>query len=627
MSDISSKLIQYLLNNGDFSKIAEDILHDVREDSGTDALYLMQLDENETTFSVIVSAGTGIFTQGQCVSVGDAGTLIEDGIVPMKGGKAVFFPIYILDKAVMFVCGFMTEGEFTEKQLQQISHMTIIIQSIAARKNNDDSLEYSYALLEKVLDEVYSGVAVLDCEENDIFFINRMARESEAMQSAIGKVLKGYDGTGECSQEEVADETTGTWYDVHISSIMWINGKNAILCTALDVTQKVKNLQSARYQIYNDYLTGIFNRKKCENDLSELLDQSIKGGLKGALIYLDLDDFKQVNDRLGHQYGDVLLQDIAGTMKGISQIAGNCYRLGGDEFVIIIRPDVYCDTERILSEISERFARPWDLLGVNYYCTMSMGIAVFPDDGISGAEILGKADYAMYEAKKGGKNRYLWYKDADMTDEINQDNLKDIIGNAAENNMAGFETVMRNVVDADGRIIGTKVLSAPKGYTKSGEALIMQYAEYMGIASKLGTMTYENACLMAATGKAKTPLFVAVHPSQMMKKNIADELDKIASESEVRPDDIVLEIAEDDEMRDENRVVQNIEKLKEKGFGIGLYNFGKGRMSIDRIIKYSASTVCLCDDFDTMDNTEVLGKALKEMSKSLGFTVCMEDDC
>lgn len=627
MSDISSQLVHYLLNDGDFTDIAGSIFSEVRRETAVDGLYLFQTNDTGNSITVIVSDGADIYHSGQSVNIGDTGIKGDAGTAVTKYGKAVYYPVYMMGKTAMYVYGLMINDEFTGTQLQRISHMTIVVQSIATRKNNDDSLKYSYKLLEKVLDEVYSGVAVLDRDENDIFFINRMARESEPMQRVIGNVLKTYCGTGDCSVEEAADLASGSWYDVHISSIKWINGKNAILCTALDVTQKVKNLQSARYQLYNDYLTGIFNREKCESDLSELLKKSISEGEKGALIYLDLDDFKQVNDRLGHQYGDVLLQDIAGAVKDIPQIAGSCYRMGGDEFVIIIRPDVYKDTGMILEKISELFAKPWDLLGVSYYCTMSMGIVTFPDEGISSSDILGKADYAMYEAKKGGKNRYLWYKDADVSGEKEHDSLKNMVQKAAENDLGGFETVVRKVVRTDGSMTGTKVLSVPHGCSGSGEAYIMQYAEYMGFASKLGDRTFESACRMAASGKIMTPVYVSVHPSQLMKKNLADELCQMASEYGTCLSDIILEIAEDDEMRDEKRVVQNINHLSEKGFGIGLYNFGKGRMSMERMLSYRVSSVCLCDDFDSLPNAEILKNALQNMSESFGFTICEETDC
>ena len=125
-----------------------------------------------------------------------------------------------------------------------------------------------------------------------------------------------------------------------------IEDEHRLCARVLDVTERVKDRERAEYQANNDYLTGLYNRLRFERDIKAELD-GISDNKKGALIYLDLDDFKQINDTLGHQYGDVLLQNIATALMQIEPISDSCYRLGGDEFVIIIKPEYYAEMQDI----------------------------------------------------------------------------------------------------------------------------------------------------------------------------------------------------------------------------------------------------------------------------------------
>ena len=119
---------------------------------------------------------------------------------------------------------------------------------------------------------------------------------------------------------------------------------------------------------------------------------------KGAVLFIDLDDFKHINDGLGHQYGDILLQQIAAGIAGIPGLRGHCYRMGGDEFVIIVEPELFGDLDKVINNITLLFNKQWYLMETEYFCTMSMGIAFFPDNSVDVHEITRMADVAMYAA-------------------------------------------------------------------------------------------------------------------------------------------------------------------------------------------------------------------------------------
>ena len=293
----------------------------------------------------------------------------------------------------------MAEIKFTSDAVK-------ILQSILTRRIQKNSLAGSYAALEEILDNVGCAIYVTDQNTGRMLFANQILKNTFAkelmdhnfdalLQSSIHK-----DKTRTVSVVYHAEKET--WYDLLCKEIAWVDGKKANLYSLYDITDKKLYQRRIEQQAYTDFLTGLYNRMCCERDLARQIDQAKKIGGKGALLYLDLDDFKHINDGLGHQYGDVLLKSISHALKRINGIENTCYRMGGDEFVIIIPPDSYPRFGNIVEDIKKIFSKPWFLKDADYYCTMSMGIVTFPDAGDSVTDLLKKADIAMYEAKPCG---------------------------------------------------------------------------------------------------------------------------------------------------------------------------------------------------------------------------------
>ena len=178
-----------------------------------------------------------------------------------------------------------------------------------------------------------------------------------------------------------------------------------------DITDKKIYQKEIEEQANNDFLTGLFNRMRCEQDLAKYVMKAQNSKQKGALLYLDLDDFKHINDGLGHQYGDVLLKAISHSLQRVGGVTNTCYRMGGDEFIVIVPGKLFDKLDFIIEEITSIFTKPWFLKGEDYYCTMSMGIACFPEDGTTVDELIRKADMALMRAKRRGKNRIEYYND------------------------------------------------------------------------------------------------------------------------------------------------------------------------------------------------------------------------
>lgn len=338
-----AELIKYLAADGDFLKIVREIFIDITNDTGLKDIELYQISPDGGLCHRILYVSDGKDTD---TSMGEQRKIEEIIQSTEENDGAAAFPVFIRDEIAMYVV--VHNDGFSDEVINQLVKMTLLIQNIAANKNFKDSLASSYKVLESALDRIPIGVAVLDYTNRTILLMNKVAAESEAVQNAMGIGLEKYLETGKTLIEEIYEDRTGLWYDVEFTDLVWINGDKVLICTTIDVTQKIKNQQRIEYQANNDYLTGLFNRMKCERDLSEIIKSAIEKGRKGIVIFLDLDNFKQVNDGLGHQYGDMLLQEIAAAIQSVDAIKNNCYRMGGDEFVIIIRPEYYKNVSEIV---------------------------------------------------------------------------------------------------------------------------------------------------------------------------------------------------------------------------------------------------------------------------------------
>ncbi|MCR5399670.1 MAG: GGDEF domain-containing protein, partial [Lachnospiraceae bacterium] len=285
-------------------------------------------------------------------------------------------------------------------ELQLLSDAVRVLQNILEKRVQKNSILSSYASLEQVLEHVGCAIIVNDVAKKETLFSNK-AMQSVFPEGTVSEELQDiiWDRNSDTqSVLEYYDYDRDSWYEIHHSNISWVDGRPVALYAIYDVTDKKIYQRKIEQQAYTDFLTGLLNRLCCERDLARIIDESKKHNSMGALLYIDLDDFKHINDGLGHQYGDVLLKDISAAMKSVKGIEDNCYRMGGDEFVIIIPPRSFPRYDEIVENIKGIFAKPFYLKDGEYYCTMSMGIVTFPDEGENVEELVRKADIAMYSA-------------------------------------------------------------------------------------------------------------------------------------------------------------------------------------------------------------------------------------
>jgi diguanylate cyclase (GGDEF)-like protein len=359
--------------------------------------------------------------------------------------------------------------------------------------------------------------------------------------------------------------------------------------------------------------------------------------MTGALLYLDLDDFKHINDGLGHQYGDVLLKAISHSLQRINGIQNTCYRMGGDEFVIIIPPESYEHFNSIVEGIQDIFNKPWYLKDADYYCTMSMGIVEFPDSGESVQELIKKADIAMYEAKKDGKNRTAKYSDKIVSSSSKRLDMEKNMRDAITDEFKEFKVYYQPIVDVmtEGNpCIGAEALirwnSAELGFIAPSDFIPL--AEYLGLINPIGNNVLREACLEVKkwneNGHPEFKVNVNLSVVQLLQTDIVEIVKETIEETGVNPKNLTLEVTESLAINDMERMKRILSEIKTFGVKIALDDFGTGYSSLNHIREIPFDVIKVDQSFvrDLADDaySQSFIKMVAELAETIGVQICVE---
>lgn len=658
--EVLSSVIESLESKDTFQNIVEVILQ--KANAYIQAEYMAVIQENSDkdildyiatvgkTCALIERVENGEYSLEELEKSAGKGTYPDAGgrIIPIKinGIKAMYVVISgIKDKAMEEIDGF-------------IHSIVSVIQNTAQMRVTNNSLLSSYEVLKDILNNIGSGIIVCDRNSAGILFSNKVAAESKEIQNAIKECMQELMSSEEyksyLDRKKAYDEDDGTdyvkpyirpiekysaesglWFEIRFTNLLWIDGSEVIVCTASDITQKKKSQQKIEFQAHNDFLTGLYNRMKCESDLKKIIKQSVKDGAKGALMFIDLDDFKHINDGLGHQYGDILLQQIAAGLTGIPGLRGHCYRMGGDEFVIIVEPEIFGDINNIIGNITALFNKPWYLMETEYFCTMSMGVAVFPDNSVDVHEITRMADVAMYEAKRSGKNGYTYYSSEVENSTAKRLDIENNMRQAVSTGIDEFVVFYQPVVDVNTQMCTScealvRWDSKALGFMGPGEFIPL--AEYLGLITSIGDYVLEEACrrckLWNDNGHPDFYINVNLSVVQLLQKDVVENIKRILDKTGVNPKNIVLEITESFAINDMQRVMDIITGLKKLGPRIALDDFGTGYSSLNYIKQLPLDIIkvdkTFIDDIVEDDYAQAFIKLIVDLSKTIGTKIVVE---
>lgn len=571
------------------------------------------------------------------------GAFVQDRIRKMQQEygirNAIFLPVEFGGKANMYFCAAVTEkrASWTMEEIKFLNDVKRVVQSILFRRITKNSLASSYSALEEILEQVGSGIYVCDPQNGKVLYTNQCYRKflpENGEDSGLEGFLRKKTGTDKINYTEFYSDKDNRWFDIHNSKINWVDGREVTLSTIYEVTDKKIYQQKIERQANNDFLTGLYNRMRCEQDLEEYIRQINEIGGQGALLYLDLDDFKHINDGLGHRYGDLLLKEISESLKTISGIENSCYRVGGDEFMIIIAHHHYNMLGSILQEVQKMFTRPWLLKGTDYYCTMSMGVVRFPMDGSTVEELIKKADIALFEAKRGGKNRIEYY---DMATDIFSHKRLDLeknMRNATKNECNEFEVFFQPIVDAGRHCVGAEALvrwnSKELGFISPTEFIPL--AEYLGLINPIGNYVLEQACACCTqwnhSGFPDFKVHVNLSVVQLLQNDIVDQIKTIVKESGICPDNLILEVTESLAVNDMGRMKRILNQIKALGARVALDDFGTGYSSLNHVREMPIDIVkidcCFIKDIAKDEFQQAFVKLVAELAGTIGMEVCVE---
>lgn len=584
---VLSEIVQMLESEGTFTEVVYNILKKSDEYLNMGNASLLQINEDGK------SVGTIIDYKSESGDGQEQQAILKDSCE----SACVTMPIYINDAVAMYYSVYDggREKDFSDDHRQFMRDVAKLIQSIAQTKVTRNSLLSSYEVLSEILSSIDAGIIVCNRYDGTVFFENDMARDTQEIRRTIKESLEIYFEESDSKDSprkpvEHYDAESGLWFETKFADMTWIDGSKVVVCTTNDITQKKKNQQKIEYQAHNDFLTGLYNRMKCESDLRTIIKKTATDGLKGLLLFIDLDDFKQINDGLGHQYGDVLLQQIAAGLQGVPGIRNHCYRMGGDEFVIIITPDIYKDHDRIIKNIVAMFNKPWNLMETEYYCTMSMGAAVFPNDSADVHGVIRLADIAMYESKKAGKNRFSYYDNSQNRNTIKRLDIESNMRQAIANEINEFVVFYQPVVDVKTEKTASceaLVRWDSKALGFMGPCDFIPLAEYLGLITSIGDYVLETACRQCKywneNGHPDFKTNVNLSVVQLLQKDVVENVARIIDRTGVNPSNIVLEITESFAINDIDRVLEIIKGLKKLGPKIALDDFGTGYSSLNYI--------------------------------------------
>jgi polar amino acid transport system substrate-binding protein len=351
------------------------------------------------------------------------------------------------------------------------------------------------------------------------------------------------------------------------------------------------------HMAYHDDLTGLPNRSLFFDRLIIALTQAERRDRNLAILFLDLDHFKDINDSLGHSIGDALLRVTAERLAGLVRKEDTVARFGGDEFVILMT-DLRSseDTAKIAQKLIDTVREPFNAYEREIVITGSVGIAIYPDDGTQAEVLVKNADTAMYRAKELGRNRYQLYTAAMNERALERLELEMALRRALDNDE--FELHYQPLVDvASRKLIGFEALLRWNHITFG---LLMPdhfvpAAERCGLIVPIGQWVMNEVARQAAEWKDRLgrDFFISINlsASELMEDDLVESITSIVGNHGVAPEQIEIEITESSAFRDDNHTADVLRRLRDLGFRISIDDFGTGYSSLSYLKTFPVDTL------------------------------------
>ena len=412
--------------------------------------------------------------------------------------------------------------------------------------------------------------------------------------------------------------------------------RTCALAVIRDVSQFQALHEQLRRQAMHDGLTGLYSRYMFGELLARAVEHGARSGAPAALLLIDLDDFKSVNDGHGHHVGDELLKEAAQRMRRVLRLSDVLARLGGDEFAVLLHD--LAEPEAVLQvadKLVQALSQPWRTRHHQIYPGASIGVVLLPRDGQDAATLLRRADMAMYRAKEAGRGTYAMY-DAGMAQRMEerlrlQARLKQALQAPDGGGLALH--YQPQVAAVDGRVLGVEALlrwrDAELG--EVGPARFVPVAESTGLIAALGDWVLAAACRQIAAWRAEgLALRVAVNvsPHQLRQPGFAERLARVLEDNGVPAALLELEITESAAMASREQASVLLEQIAALGVKLALDDFGMGYSSLGHLRQLPVSRLKIDRSFirgiTEREDDAVLTRAVIGLAKTLGKSLVAE---
>ncbi len=404
--------------------------------------------------------------------------------------------------------------------------------------------------------------------------------------------------------------------------------------TGTDVTEREASEQRIEQLAYHDTLTGLPNRLLIQDRFEQAIAYASRTQKRTALLFLDLDHFKNTNDALGHHIGDMLLKEVTARLQGCIRETDTLSRQGGDEFLLVV-PDLAQSDDIIpmLSKIMELFRQPFSISGHEILTTVSIGIAMFPDDGEDFDSLRQKADMAMYQAKAAGRNTYRYYDISMNKDVVEHLFIQNGLRLALERNE--FLLHYQPQIDlASNRIIGVEALlrwqHPEQGMIPPGR--FIHVAEESGLIVPIGERILHEACRQAMKWQQAglPPIYMAVNLSaiQFRREGIVGTVRNSLALTGLKPEWLELELTESIMLHNAEHTLSTLNDLKQLGVKLSIDDFGTGYSSLAYLKRFDIDKLKIDQtfvrDLATDPEDEAIVRAIIQMAKSLNLKTIAE---
>ncbi|WP_026692211.1 sensor domain-containing protein [Peribacillus kribbensis] len=661
MNNLNARLKKEI---GNFSnrETIEKIIFDIVFKHVKDMLFIMKA-EGKGQFRYLFANKVGI--EKASLDAGCAGMLIQEVLPPEKADEIIYYYNQVIetgsivsfkdnaaamDGSTFFGESILTPVRDDSGEIQIIVSVTRdITETVHEKHALIESQERFRSIIDHNMDSIFSldlkgsilstnnsaysttGYTEKELQDSEIFLYwkdsDRQNFNNLFEQSIKGKALE--------SSELAFTHKSGEKIQVHLRTIPIIISETVkgIYLIMRNISSQLHNIETIKYMAFHDQLTGLLNRPALIRDLDEMIAaERLQAKKEIAILSIDLDRFKLLNDSLGHNMGDILLRDFANRIAGIPGYDYRVYRQGGDEFTILIKNVNKAETEEFAGILFKLLKFPFVLNRQDYYISSSIGISMYPGDGFDSESLIRKADGALRQVKERGKSHYQFYSKEILLHQPNivvmESNLRRAIDkreltlyyqpqvNLLTNEIESLEALLR-------------WHNPTLGYVSPAEFIPL--AEDTALIVPIGEWVFEEVCrqMVEWDEKGLNELKVAINlsPKQFLQPQLVDKIKVTIEKYRIRPSRLEVEITEG-AIQDISESLTIVKRLKEIGLSISVDDFGTGYSSLSYLKQFPLDTLkidqsfvkeILSDQKDAAITTTII-----HLAQSLGLEVIAE---